>query len=92
MAGRVQKVSLPPGFDHRTVQPVVTRYPGPHLLQIFSLELGKEREVSVECTCSQKAETFSELLLVRPSLWSQVRVIRRFKRSFLLNRFHWNAD
>jgi len=25
-SGRVQKISPPPGFDHRTVQPVASRY------------------------------------------------------------------
>jgi hypothetical protein len=29
LSGRVQKISPPPGFDHRPVQPVATRYTGP---------------------------------------------------------------
>jgi len=29
-SGRVRKISPPPGFDPRTVQPVTSRYTGPH--------------------------------------------------------------
>ena len=28
-SGRARKISPPPGFDPRTVQPVASRYPGP---------------------------------------------------------------
>ena len=32
-SGRVRKISLPPGFDPRTVQLVASRYPGPRFIQ-----------------------------------------------------------
>ena len=34
---RVRKISLPPGFDPRTAQPVAFRYPGPHQLSVRSV-------------------------------------------------------
>jgi hypothetical protein len=32
-SGRVRKISPPPGFDPRTVQPVANRYTGPQVAQ-----------------------------------------------------------
>src|SRR5215468_8162126 len=38
--GRVRKIAPPPGFDPRTVQPVVSRYTRPTLLASRQTELG----------------------------------------------------
>jgi len=82
---------------HGTSSPVATRFtdyaiPDHILCEFLVLNCIRKGKSPWNVTAVRKAETFSAVLLLRPSLRVQVRVICRFKRLFLLNRFHWNAD
>jgi hypothetical protein len=45
-SGRMRKISPPPGFDPRTVQPVASRYRGPRRVTVLTLILRNDCSVS----------------------------------------------
>jgi hypothetical protein len=62
-SGRVQKISLPPGFDPRTVQPVVSRYTGPLLFRDVCF-------IMYDKTLLKKKVPWSSTSFWLESLWS----------------------